>query len=88
MNGTEIDQLISDVLARKARAIELAWRADCKRRELSARTFLAENKNHASDAPLPHTAHDCGARCLEDTVGLPTGPRFYDTPNERALLKF
>jgi hypothetical protein len=45
MNGTEIDQLISDVLARKARAIELARRADCKRRELSARTFLAETKS-------------------------------------------
>ena len=45
MNGTEVDQLISDVLARKARAIELARRADCKRRELSARTFLAETKS-------------------------------------------
>jgi transcriptional regulator GlxA family with amidase domain len=45
MNGTEVDQLISDVLAREARAIELARRADCKRRELSARIFLAETKS-------------------------------------------
>jgi hypothetical protein len=45
MNGTEIDELIADVQARKARAIELARRADCKRRELSARTFLAEIKS-------------------------------------------
>ena len=45
MNGTEVDQLISDVLARKARAIELTRRADCKRRELSARIFLAETKS-------------------------------------------
>jgi hypothetical protein len=45
MNGAEIDELISDVQARKARAIELARRADCKRRELSARAFLAEIKS-------------------------------------------
>jgi hypothetical protein len=45
MNGAEIDELISDVQARKARAIELARRADCKRRELSARAFLAEVKS-------------------------------------------
>jgi hypothetical protein len=42
MNGTEVDQLISDVLAREARAIELARRADWHRRELSARRFQAE----------------------------------------------
>ena len=34
MNGAEIDELISDVETRKARAIELARRAECKRREL------------------------------------------------------
>ncbi|NOJ40323.1 hypothetical protein [Bradyrhizobium australiense] len=45
LDGAEIDALISDVQARKARAIELARRADCKRRELSARTFLAEIKS-------------------------------------------
>ena len=45
LNGAEIDELISDVQTRKARAIELARRADCKRRELSARTFLAEIKS-------------------------------------------
>ena len=42
LNGVEIDELISDVQARKARAIELARRADCHRRELSARRFQAE----------------------------------------------
>jgi hypothetical protein len=46
INGAEIDELISDVQARKARAIELARRADCKRRECSARAFLAEIKSH------------------------------------------
>jgi len=45
MDGAEIDELISDVQARKAQAIELARRADCKRRELSARAFLAELKS-------------------------------------------
>ena len=45
MNGAEIHELISDVQARKARAIELARRADWKRRELSARTFLADVKS-------------------------------------------
>jgi hypothetical protein len=39
------DELIVDVQARKARAIELERRADCKRRELSARSFLAELKS-------------------------------------------
>ena len=42
LNGVEIDELISDVQARKARAIELARRADWHRRELSARRFQAE----------------------------------------------
>jgi hypothetical protein len=42
MNGAEIDELISDVQTRKARAVELARRADWKRRELSARAFQAE----------------------------------------------
>jgi hypothetical protein len=46
MNGAGIDELISDVQARKARAIEFARRADCKRRELSAHTFLVEIKSH------------------------------------------
>jgi hypothetical protein len=45
MNGAEIDELIADVQARKARAIELARRADWKRRELSARAFPAEIKS-------------------------------------------
>jgi hypothetical protein len=45
LSGPEIDELIADVQARKARAIELARRADCKRRELSARSFLAEIKS-------------------------------------------
>jgi len=35
LNGAEIDELISDVQARKTRAIELARRADWHRRELS-----------------------------------------------------
>jgi hypothetical protein len=39
LNGAEIDELISDVQARKTRAIELARRADWHRRELSARRF-------------------------------------------------
>ena len=42
LNGAEIDELISDVQARKTRAIELARRADWRRRELSARRFQAE----------------------------------------------
>ena len=42
LNGVEIDELISDVQARKARAIELARRADWHRRELSTRRFQAE----------------------------------------------
>ena len=42
LNGAEIDELISDVQARKTRAIELARRADWHRRELSARRFQAE----------------------------------------------
>jgi hypothetical protein len=42
LNGAEIDELISDVQARKAQAIELARRADWHRRELSARRFQAE----------------------------------------------
>ena len=45
MNGAEIDELIADVQASKAQAIERARRADCKRRELSARAFLAEIKS-------------------------------------------
>ena len=45
LNGAEIDELISDVQTRKARAIELARRADWKRCELSARTFLTEIKS-------------------------------------------
>jgi hypothetical protein len=45
LSGAEIDELIADVLARKARAIELARRADWQRRELSARVFLAEIKS-------------------------------------------
>ena len=64
MNGAEIDELISDVQTRKARAIELARRADWKRRELSARAFLADI-NHAGDTPLPHTAHDQVTRLRE-----------------------
>lgn len=43
--GAEIDELIVDSPARKARAIELARRADWERRELFARTFLAEIKS-------------------------------------------
>jgi len=42
MKGAEIDDLISDVQTRKVQAIELARRADWKRRELSARAFGAE----------------------------------------------
>ena len=42
LDGDEIDVIISDVEASKARAIELARRADWKRRELSARAFQAE----------------------------------------------
>ena len=45
LSGAEIDELIVDLRARKARAIELARRADCKRRELSARAFPAEIKS-------------------------------------------
>ena len=45
LSGAEIDELIVDLRTRKARAIELARRADCKRRELSARAFLAEIKS-------------------------------------------
>ena len=43
MNDAEIDEVISDVRARKAPAIELARRAGCKMRELSARAFLAKS---------------------------------------------
>ncbi|SRR6266498_615962 len=45
LEGPRSNDIISDVQARKARAIKLARRADCKRRELSARTFLAEIKS-------------------------------------------
>jgi len=45
MNGAEIDEPIADVQTYKARATELARRADCRRWELSSRAFLAETKS-------------------------------------------
>jgi hypothetical protein len=85
MNGAEIDELISDVQTRKARAIELARRADWKRRELSARAFLADI-NHAGDTPLPHTAQDLVARLLEQVpLGLADVPSLDDPRSPRRL---
>jgi hypothetical protein len=42
MNGSEIDELISDLQTRKALAAERRRRADWHKRELSARSFRAE----------------------------------------------
>jgi hypothetical protein len=57
LDGAEIDALISNVEMLKAQAIERCRRADWRKRELSARNFLAE-QDHTGDAPLPYTAHD------------------------------
>ena len=64
LDGAEIDALISNVQTLKAQAIERRRRADWRKRELSARNFLAE-QIHAGDASLPHAAHDQVARLRE-----------------------
>jgi len=46
---------------------DVAARADWHKRELSAHSFLTE-KDHAGDAPLPHTAHDPVARLRESRI--------------------
>ena len=57
LDGAEIDKLISDVQARKARAIERRRRAAWRMRELNAKRFEAE-AHHADAAMAPHLAPD------------------------------
>jgi hypothetical protein len=64
LDGAEIDALISNVETLKAQAIERCRRADWRKRELSARNFLAEH-DHTGDAPLPYTAHHQVTRLRE-----------------------
>jgi hypothetical protein len=57
LDGGEIDKIISDVQALKARAIEHRRRADWRKRELTAASFHAEC-HHPNAASLPRSAPD------------------------------
>ena len=57
LGGVETDQIIADVKACKAVAIERWRRGDWRRRELAARSFEAECL-HACAAALPYPAPD------------------------------
>jgi hypothetical protein len=56
-DGAEIDKIIADVQARKARAIEHRRRADWGKRELAAASFHAEY-HHPNAASPSHFASD------------------------------
>jgi hypothetical protein len=57
LDGAEIDEIISDVQARKALAIERWRRGDWRKRELAANRFQAKC-GHASAVALPYPAPD------------------------------
>jgi hypothetical protein len=57
LDGAEIDKIISDIQALKARAIEHRRRADWRKRELAAAGFRAE-RHHPNAASLPRSAPD------------------------------
>jgi hypothetical protein len=57
LEGAEIDNLIADVQAQKALAVERRRRADWRNRELAAKRFEAETR-HADAASVPHLAPD------------------------------
>lgn len=57
LDGAEIDQIIRDMEARKALAMEHRRRGDWRKRELAASWFRAECE-HTSAARLPHQAQD------------------------------
>jgi hypothetical protein len=57
LDGTEIDQIIWDMEARKALAIEKRRRAEWRKCELAASRFRAEC-DHLDGAWLPHLAPD------------------------------
>jgi integral membrane sensor domain MASE1 len=57
LEGPEIDELISDLQARKAAAVERQRRDDWRNRELAAKRFEAAC-HHVNDASMPHLAPD------------------------------
>lgn len=56
LDGAEIDQIICDVQARKALAVEQQRRAEWRKRELAASRFRSEC--HADAAAVPRSAPD------------------------------
>jgi hypothetical protein len=57
MTGEEVDEVIASTLAIWAQAEERARRADCRKRELSAKSFQMEC-DHVHDASMQHLAPD------------------------------
>jgi hypothetical protein len=57
LTGDEIDNVIADVLAREALAMERHSRADWRNRELAPSRFRAECER-LDVAPLPHLAQN------------------------------
>ena len=69
LDGAEIDEIIADVEARKAMAIEHWRRADWRKRELAASSFRAECV-HAGAAALPYLAPDRNQSSVAFRIGL------------------
>ena len=59
LDGAEIDKIVSGLQAEKVLAIERHRRADWRRRELSAKSFVVEH-GHAGERRLSHGLRQIG----------------------------